>query len=159
MTEEIIIDGVNVAGCGAYKDKHCKDKTSIMFCDTNLCSNYPNCYYKQLKRLEQKNFELEESLKVFNKPDVKKVLTLYNCGEIARLEQENERLKEEKEKYKPFYELGAKCTQLNEVADSLNNLNSKYKSALEEIKDLLSRDKYYEGIYKDVLNKINEVLQ
>lgn len=61
MTEEIIIDGVNVAGCNAYKDKHCKDKTSIIFCDTNLCSNFPNCYYKQLKRLEQENEKLKKA--------------------------------------------------------------------------------------------------
>jgi hypothetical protein len=59
MDKNIIIDGVNVAGCGAYKDKHCKDKTSIIFCDINLCSNYPYCYYKQLKRLEQENKELQ----------------------------------------------------------------------------------------------------
>ena len=60
MTEEIIIDGVNVAGCNVYKDGHCIDKTAILLCDTNKCSNYKDCYYKQLKRLEQENKELKE---------------------------------------------------------------------------------------------------
>lgn len=58
MTEEIIIDGVDVAGCNAYKEGHCLDKTAILLCDTNKCSNYNDCYYKQLKRLEQENKKL-----------------------------------------------------------------------------------------------------
>ena len=45
-------------------------------------------FLNDIKRLQAENYELKESLKVFNKPDVKKVLTLYNCGEIERLEQE-----------------------------------------------------------------------
>ena len=65
MTDkQIIIDGIDVSECEAYKDKHCKDKTSIMFCDTNLCSNFPNCYYKQLKAKEQECDELKSILEV-----------------------------------------------------------------------------------------------
>ena len=71
MTEEIIIDGVNVAGCDAYKDKHCMDKTSIMFCNLNICSNFPNCYYKQLKRLEQENERLKKELDLQQKINLK----------------------------------------------------------------------------------------
>ena len=68
MTENkpIIIDGVDVSGCEAYKDEHCKDKTSIMFCNTNLCSNFPNCYYKQLKRKEQECERLRFPMKDSN---------------------------------------------------------------------------------------------
>ena len=65
--EKILLDDVNVSECLAYKNKHCIDKTSIMFCETNLCSNYPNCYYKQLKRLEQENEELKEEIKLIEK--------------------------------------------------------------------------------------------
>ena len=51
-------------------------------------------------------------------------------------EQECEELKKQQEQYKPFYELGAKCTQLNEVADGLSNKCDKYKQALDEIEDI-----------------------
>ena len=64
MTENkpIMIDGVDVSGCEAYKDEHCKDKTSIMFCNTNLCSNFPNCYFKQLARKTQECERLKRYL-------------------------------------------------------------------------------------------------
>ena len=66
MSEEIITDGVNVAECDAYKDKHCMDKTSIMFCNLNICSNFPNCYYKQLKRMQAENEELKKIIETQN---------------------------------------------------------------------------------------------
>lgn len=53
--------------------------------------------------------------------------------QLARKEQECEEFKKQHEQYKPFYELGAKCTQLNEVADGLSNKCDKYKQALDEI--------------------------
>lgn len=139
MTEEIIIDGVNVAGCKNYvhiEEKRYKPECNCSlttvergyYCDTyatSVCEE-EDCDYKQIKRLEQ----------------------------------ENKELKEEKEKYKPFYELGAKCTQLNEVADSLNNLNSKYKSALEEIQELSNINKegavFMKPTYR--LEKINKIV-
>lgn len=65
MTDKpIMIDGINVSECEAYKDEHCKDKTSIMFCNTNLCSNFPNCYFKQLAREKQKLGKIKEILKI-----------------------------------------------------------------------------------------------
>ena len=52
--EEIIIDGVNVAGCEFYEPKAqvmtCHEESITKRCDKT------NCYYKQLKRLE---FELK----------------------------------------------------------------------------------------------------
>ena len=54
MTEEIIIDGVNVAGCKNY----CVVlKDMCAFGGTKRCSQIHNCYYKQLKHLEQENKE------------------------------------------------------------------------------------------------------
>ena len=77
MTEEIIIDGVNVAGC--------EHLTEIMGCwlstadylpykgniTNQLCKYNDNCYYKQLKRLEQKNKELKEEIRFHNKENSK----------------------------------------------------------------------------------------
>lgn len=64
MTEEIIIDGVDVAGCENY--------TTMEDCDgihdlceqlDDYCSIKKNCYYKQLKRLEQENEKQKEYIK------------------------------------------------------------------------------------------------
>ena len=60
MTEEIIIDGVDVSGCGffhpKYKDTDCH--IALAFSEEYegcmKCENNPNCYFKQLKRAEQK---------------------------------------------------------------------------------------------------------
>ena len=68
MDKEIIIDGVNVAGCVQLVEEP--------FYPCGLggeCKGWENCYYKQLKRLEQ---------------------------EIAELKAENEKLKEELKRYK-----------------------------------------------------------
>lgn len=52
MIEEIIIDCVNVVGCVRLQD----DKIS---CDLGgECKGWENCYYKQLKRLDQENKKL-----------------------------------------------------------------------------------------------------
>ena len=135
MTEEIIIDGVNVAECGYYYDTfgHCdlcgigtdRSDTFCLYCKDNT-----NCYYKQLKRLEQENKELKECLKVYQRPDIVKVLTDYRTGEL----------------------------QLQE-----NKLNN-YRSALEEIReDIRSfygcEDSSNDYKLVNMIDKINEVLK
>ena len=129
MTEEIIKECKNCDALGIDSEigvyycclSHRQDDLPKEF----TCNDFtPN---KQLKRLEQKNFELEESLKVFNKPDVKKVLTLYNCGEITRLEQENRELKTYKDVNEDF----------KKAWNELNEKHKRYRSALEEIKNIV----------------------
>jgi esterase/lipase len=68
MTEEIIIDGVNVAKCDGLN----KNSLPLKQCDLlqfktkdggiagRWCTDHSNCYYKQLKRLKQENKELKE---------------------------------------------------------------------------------------------------
>lgn len=70
MTEEIIIDGVNVAGCyWKCKDGDCAMYYADLSADNNElefgfnCEDNPDCYYKQLKRLEQENEELKKEVK------------------------------------------------------------------------------------------------
>ena len=81
MTEEIIIDGCNVAGCENY--------TTIEDCDgihdlceqlDDYCSIKKDCYYKQLKRLEQENFALTQE-------------SQQKSQTICELEQENKQMK------------------------------------------------------------------
>lgn len=55
MDKEIIIDGVDVAGCDFYELCGCIDDNHKL----NDCKDNPNCHYKQLKRLEQENTELK----------------------------------------------------------------------------------------------------
>ena len=55
MSEEI-----DVSGCEGYKDKHCRYETSIMFTEGNLCSKFPNCYYKQLQKSKEEIKALEK---------------------------------------------------------------------------------------------------
>lgn len=64
-SKEIIIDGVNVAGCENYKPKH------RFTCHPHICNCHQrkDCYYKQLQRKEQEcerlqaeNEELKEKL-------------------------------------------------------------------------------------------------
>lgn len=123
MTEEIIIDGVNVAGCeymlnNKIKGKqHCPAKAMPYAKETscicrksidtpyNFCKHNPNCHYKQLKRLEQERDELK-----FENDRYKQLLKGCptedeDCGlcvideQNKRLKQENKELKEKKDKY------------------------------------------------------------
>ena len=73
MTEEIIIDGVNVVGCEYYFEDNgviapdgTPERANLCTSPERSCENsdscYCNkeCYYKQLKRLEQENKELRQ---------------------------------------------------------------------------------------------------
>jgi hypothetical protein len=57
MTEEIIIDGVNVAGCIYYKQE-CIANCGMFALGDFKCEGQI-CLYKQLKRLEQENERLK----------------------------------------------------------------------------------------------------
>lgn len=63
--EEIIIDGVDVTGC-----EHRFDDNLCALIDQYFCED-SDCYYKQLKRLEQENAEL--------KAENERLKTQYNC--------------------------------------------------------------------------------
>jgi predicted RNase H-like nuclease (RuvC/YqgF family) len=101
MTEEIIVDGVNVAGCKfleeavRYNNNAVCSCTDVRDCEGDLfiecCGEKPNCYYKQLKRLEQENKDFEILAK-----------SLYK--RIEELEKENESLAFRERLYKADYE-------------------------------------------------------
>lgn len=63
MNKEVIIDGVDVSEC----EHQTYEKCAINFEEWNGeiiryldCSNYPNCYFKQLKRKEQECEKLKQ---------------------------------------------------------------------------------------------------
>lgn len=148
MTEEIIIDGVNVAGChnktpykNDYGDVQCKcyrfediENDTFLF---GICKQHPNCYYKQLKRLEQENKELK--------------------AELNKVIDEREKKIEETLLKGCYQSLGSEC-RIYELKES------KYRSALEEINlilDELKQQYDYMTDYaeiKEIQDKINEVL-
>ena len=56
MEEKIIID----KKCKNYWNGNCSNNKNELI---GACDDYPNCYYKQLKRLEQENEELKARLR------------------------------------------------------------------------------------------------
>ena len=141
----------NFENCGYYTDGECNicgmgTDGEDTFC--KYCKDNPNCYYKQLKRLEQENFELKESLKCFQKPEVVKVLTDWRTGELDNLKAENETLKSqldfevqkkevletENEQLKALCDTYRTCYQAKH--SDIKGLLFKYKQTLQEIKEI-----------------------
>lgn len=109
MDKEIIIDGVNVAGCVQLVEEP--------FYPCGLggeCKGWENCYYKQLKLLEQENAELK-AYKDVNE-DFKTAW--------EELKAENERLKKV-------------AFQSQNVAIHINQQADKYLGCLKEIKAIV----------------------
>ena len=134
MTDkEIIIDGCEFqSDCIEYKD-------------ISYLKIMPICAIHEL------------SIACHDKVNKCKYYKLYK--QLKAKEQECEELNKQQEQYKPFYELGAKCTQLNEVADGLSNKCDKYKQALDEIEKYLDvQQKYFDGEdYHNLLGIIDKV--
>ncbi len=156
MTDkEIIIDGINVAECeylrivGANWWCECNNgkeygtKTRVTACGG--CKYNPNCYYKQLKRIEQE-LKIEEQDRKYIKEcciragkelskhsfewDGKEknlvVQAMQLNEDYERLEQENEKLKEE----------NVKLQNRNQQLSGAITQNLIYKQALEEIRGI-----------------------
>lgn len=92
---------------------------------------------KQNAELQSENFELKESLKCFQKPEVVKVLTDWRTGELDNLKAENERLKEENVKL--LFGKGTLvefCNKLTQIIDEKKESENKLLHTLQEIKDI-----------------------
>lgn len=59
LCQEIIIDGVNIAGCEFHSST---PSSELCYMKGNKCNDNPNCYYKQLQRKEQECEELKAEL-------------------------------------------------------------------------------------------------
>jgi len=146
MSEEIIIDGVNVARC-AYITY--RDSNNPICSETGQRFNgYDICYFKQLKRLEQERDELQDKYsKMIHKYN--DLYKKYRAKEILEPDLKNE--------IKKFDALSIKYGQaleeirklVKEQCESNCGLKLKYCMKQEGIKTCL--------IYK-IKNEINEVL-
>ena len=145
MTEEIIIDGCNVKDCDLYSLRGSCMDDNISPVD---CKDRPDCEYKQLQRLKQENEALQAQLNN---------ITVQSNNIITALEQENEELKILKDMYLTFYKA---------KHDDVKGLFIKYRSALEEIREI-AKDTFHccdddcgnARKIKLIIDKINEVLK
>lgn len=91
MTEEIIIDGCNVAECDCYDNTYClwsKKYHEIRI--TPKCEIVKDCYFKQLQRAKADIAELKESNDWYDKV----------VNELLDVKAENEKLKSRNKLYK-----------------------------------------------------------
>ena len=117
MTDkQIMIDGVNVAGCVRLQD----DEIS---CDLGgECKGWENCYFKQLVRKTQECEQIKE------KYEALKLENQEGYEIVAELEHEREELKERLERVEE--DLKHQCV------DCMNIKSDRYRKALEEIKKI-----------------------
>ena len=134
MTEEIIIDGVNVAGCEHHLSTgYCQLQMIFQgmvlklpfgkHLECNLCDK--DCYYKQLKRVEQENERLQSEIRQ------KKMTIMMNNDHYLTVDENNR-------KY---------SSVLEEIRRII----------------VINKDEFDHCLYHDydeqILNKINEVLK
>lgn len=138
MTEEIIIDGVNVARCEFFDNGEVKNACLLGYREDAVnnfspnCEDNPDCYYKQLKRLEQDSKQLTQWL------DEARRNADFWCDKCTSLEQENKSLYEEKN-----------C--LHKIIDRLLE-NAGYS------KDIASAEDF-EDVYENMQIKRNELVE
>lgn len=165
--DKVIIDKVDVSGCEFYiaDDKYSCDLSFINKEELCNCDNINDCYYKQLKRLEQENEKLKSNIYPQTNYTTQQ---FYTKEEYEKLEQENERLKDE-----------LRVAQMNRMTmfETLDIVTEKdtYKQALQEIreyigtcchrfsenhKNLCFGCEYDKEVcdYSIILTKINEVI-
>lgn len=132
MTDkEIIIDGVNVAGCIHLECGMCTATRDSYGDSENQCDDYDmaDCYYKQLQRTQQQyNQVVEQNKSLQGAGNV--LLTEKNALEISRYEY-----KQECEEYhKQRDNILDECIRYQEKINKFEKENNSYMQALEKIK-------------------------
>ena len=93
VKNEILIDGVNVAGCEFFlqDEKYSCDLSFINQEELCKCNDVQDCYYKQLKRLEQENKELKEKITSLEREIRQKKMTIMMNNDHYLTVDENNR--------------------------------------------------------------------
>ena len=132
MTEKIIIDGVNVAGCVYYKGK-CMEYTHYCQIGCKECTDIgiKLCHYKQTERFKAK---------------------------IDRLEQENKDLKKQIESYKSLITVGGKQQyEYLQKIDKLEQENKELKDKITALEDKLqlrmASDKESDAFWDEIFSE------
>lgn len=135
---ETIINGIDVSECEFLRKCVIPDNEGCAV-DDSLCCDVGNCYFKQLKRLQEEN----EGLKSLND---------FNVQKIEVLQEENEKQKEQLNIYMSQYEI---------------KIPNKYRQTLEEIRSNCNNyaktenyviDDTFNEFLEIIFDKINEVL-
>lgn len=151
MTEEIIIDGINVAGCyWKCKDGDCAMYYADLSADNNElefgfnCEDNPDCYYKQLKRLEQERDELKKQnaillgqLVINDGEDVTVQISQSQFDEYNELKQENKALKDNNNHLQVIIDDGRaenkRFREENKELKAYKDVNEDFKKAWDEL--------------------------
>jgi predicted RNase H-like nuclease (RuvC/YqgF family) len=145
--EKIYIDGVDVAECEFYiaDDKHFCDLSFINKEELRNCDNINDCYYKQLKRLEQENKALKDN--------INHLQAIIDDGraENKRFREENKELKELNKKICEDWEKEIKV-YWNTLKEIRIIAGQRFVSGLNEEADAYNND------MDEIENKIDEVL-
>ena len=92
IDKQMIIDGVDISGCKNFSCGKCEEENKIPITINHFtadCRMYPNCYYKQLQRKEQRIVELNKTIKAKEqeyeelKKELMKDLVLINLIKIT----------------------------------------------------------------------------
>lgn len=124
MDKEIIIDGVNVAGCkhlkyDGIKKPICRSGGWVSVYQSCLCSGNTECDYKQLQRLRQENADLKKYIERMKEPELK-VIDTDIALENADLKAENERLLHQKNTMTAKYAICyATLAEIKEIAGEI----------------------------------------
>lgn len=138
MTDkQIIIDGVNVAGCEAYKPYLGKyDCIALGNKSAATCKGSPNCLFKQLARKTQECEGIKKQLDRFKTENKKLKDKAYILFDEAIIERDNfiEELKAEKEQAEQKRE--ALQMSDNEAREIVAELKAECKELKEKVKEL-----------------------
>ena len=159
--KEIIINGVNVSEC---KHLYIPQETKIcqcLICETGefvQCKRESNCYFKQLKRLQQENEDLKTYIQKMDKPEIKTI-----DGEIAlkniELQQENKKIKKQYNCYacgncrgkEDYINLEKHHKEVRKQFDKLVKRNNTLSLRIEELEkenEKLKEKIHFKNLYK-----------
>lgn len=156
MTDnEIIIDGINVAGCNWLGfSQTCQYEQGF-----DGCRSIPNCLYKQLERKEQEHKRLTRDYFKQNE------WLQEQAKELKRLQAENEELKKKLKRYKLYQEVEEFIEKYseNKGKPSISYKLFRYQQAFEKIRIIakgLAQTKIpFCQIEEQIQDIINEVLK
>lgn len=137
----IMIDDVDVTECENLYTTNLPIGNDKIKCGLHqgigkTCNDYPNCYFKQLKRKEQKCEQLRETIKLQN--EMQKEV----CEEKNK---QIDQLKTELEPFRDEYFKGLDNITISELAKKSIRItaeNCKLEQALQEIKEIADKNEF-----------------
>lgn len=169
MTEEIIIDGIDVASCEFFNDYECKlykqeywELTDTIF---DFCKEHPLCEYKAtaiLERLEQENKALYEEKNCLHKIIDRLLANAGYSEDIASAEDFEDVYEDMQIKRNELIELEQENKELEYNFLKQQEIALDYWSALEEIREIVisafAKQRPYKEDFTEIETIINEVL-